>query len=257
MQMRILVVDDDAAISASIEGMLKDVGFNTYATDFGEDAVDLGKLYDYDVMLLDLNLPDKSGYEVLHEWRTANVKTPVIVLSGLSGPGDMVKALNMGADDYITKPFYSEVLIARINAVVRRTKGFARSVIEHGDLTLSITTRTVELKGVRLALSGSEYTFLELLMLRRHGELSQAAILDHMYGGIDEPDRNVICVFAAKIRKILSKASKSKDCPFGKKYFDTVRGFGYKLLSPDKVVPNEKPVRRLSPWGKKALKTAR
>src|SRR5262245_45531836 len=132
--MRVLLIEDDSALAHSIELMLRSEGFNVYTTELGEEGVDLGKVYDYDIILLDLNLPDMSGYEVLKTLRVSKVATPILILSGLSGLDDKVRGLGFGADDYLTKPFHKEELVARIHAVVRRSKGHAQSVIETGNL---------------------------------------------------------------------------------------------------------------------------
>ena len=142
--MRVLLIEDDSATAQSIELMLKSENFNVYTTDLGEEGVDLGKLYDYDIILLDLNLPDMSGYEVLRTLRVAKVKTPILILSGLAGIEDKVKGLGFGADDYLTKPFHKDELVARIHAIVRRSKGHAQSVITTGDLIVNLDTKTVE-----------------------------------------------------------------------------------------------------------------
>ena len=145
--MRVLLIEDDSATAQSIELMLKSESFNVYTTDLGEEGVDLGKLYDYDIILLDLNLPDMSGYEVLRTLRVAKVQTPILILSGLAGIEDKVRGLGFGADDYMTKPFHKDELVARIHAIVRRSKGHAQSVIQTGDLTVNLDTKTVEVAG--------------------------------------------------------------------------------------------------------------
>jgi len=142
--MRVLVIEDDSATAQSIELMLKSESINVYTTDLGEEAIDLGKLYDYDIILLDLNLPDMSGFEVLRSLRVSRVKTPTLILSGLAGIEDKVKGLGFGADDYMTKPFHKDELVARIHAVVRRSKGHAQSVIQTGDLVVNLDTKMVE-----------------------------------------------------------------------------------------------------------------
>src|SRR3984885_12646731 len=137
IQVRVLLVDDDAAIARSIELMLKVEEINVYRTDLGEEGVDLGKIYDYDIILLDLNLPDISGYEVLRSLRSAKVVTPVLILSGLASIEDKIRGLGLGADDYLAKPFHKDELIARIHALVRRSKGHAQSLIAVGDLIVA------------------------------------------------------------------------------------------------------------------------
>ena len=161
--MRVLLIEDESATAQSIELMLQSEGFNVYTTDLGEEGVDLGKLYDYDIILLDLGLPDMSGYEVLKTLRVSKVSTPILILSGLAGIEDKVKGLGVGADDYMTKPFHKDELVARIHAIVRRSKGHAQSVIQTGDLTVNLDTKTVEVNAQRVHLTGKEYQMLELL----------------------------------------------------------------------------------------------
>ena len=139
--MRVLLIEDDSATAQSIELMLQSEGFNIYTTDLGEEGVDLGKLYDYDIILLDLGLPDMSGYDVLKMLRVAKVQTPILILSGHAGIEDKVRGLGFGADDYLTKPFHKDELVARIHAIVRRSKGHAQSVIETGDLKVNLDTK--------------------------------------------------------------------------------------------------------------------
>src|SRR6202158_4450357 len=154
--MRVLLIEDDSATAQSIELMLKSENFNVYTTDLGEEGIDLGKLYDYDIILLDLNLPDMSGYEVLRTLRVSRIKTPILILSGLASIEDKVKGLGFGADDYVVKPFHKDELVARIHAIVRRSKGHAQSVIQTGDLVVNLDTKTVEVGGQRVHLTGKE-----------------------------------------------------------------------------------------------------
>ena len=173
--MRVLVIEDDASTAQSIELMLKSQSFNVYTTDLGEEGIDLGKIYDYDIILLDLNLPDMSGFEVLRRLRVSRVKTPTLILSGLAGIEDKVKGFGFGADDYMTKPFHKDELVARIYAVVRRSKGHAQSAIQTGDLVLNVDTRTVEVNGARVYLTAKEYQLLELLSLHKGITLTKEA----------------------------------------------------------------------------------
>ena len=165
--MRVLLIEDDRATAQGIELMLKSEGFNTYVTDLGEEGVDLGKLYDYDIILLDLNLPDMPGFDVLKTLRVAKVDTPILILSGNADIDNKVRGLGSGADDYMTKPFHKEELIARIHAVVRRSKGHSQSIIKTGDIAVNLDAKTVEVNGQRVHLTGKEYQMLELLSLRK------------------------------------------------------------------------------------------
>src|SRR3954447_26124121 len=224
--MRVLLIEDDSATAQSIELMLKSESFNVYTTDLGEEGVDLGKLYDYDIILLDLNLPDMSGYEVLRTLRVSKIKTPILILSGLAGIEDKVKGLGFGADDYMTKPFHKDELVARIHAIVRRSKGHAQSVIQTGDLVVNLDTKTVEVNAARVHLTGKEYQMLELLSLRKGTTLTKEMFLNHLYGGMDEPELKIIDVFICKLRKKLANASN------GKNYIETVWGRGYVVREP-------------------------
>jgi two-component system cell cycle response regulator CtrA len=229
--MHVLLIEDDSATARSTELMLKSEGFSVYTTDLGEDGVDLGKLYDYDIILLDLNLPDISGFEVLRSLRVSRVKTPVLILSGLTGIEDKVSGLGYGADDYMTKPFHKDELVARIHAIVRRSKGHPQSVINTGDLCVNLDTKTVEVGGARLHLTGKEYQILELLSLRKGTTLTKEMFLNNLYGGLDEPAIKIIDVFICKLRKKLANASDGKD------YIETVRGRGYALCEPSADEP--------------------
>jgi two-component system cell cycle response regulator CtrA len=224
--MRVLLIEDDSATAQSIELMLKSESFNVYTTDLGEEGVDLGKLYDYDIILLDLNLPDMSGFEVLRSLRVSKVKTPILILSGLAGIEDKVKGLGFGADDYMTKPFHRDELVARIHAIVRRSKGHAESVVQTGDLIVNFDSKTVQINEVRVHLTGKEYQMLELLSLRKGTTITKEMFLSHLYGGMDEPEIKIIDVFICKLRKKLAGASSGKD------YIETVWGRGYILREP-------------------------
>jgi two-component system, cell cycle response regulator CtrA len=219
--MRVLLIEDDSATAQSIELMLQSEGFNCYTTDLGEEGVDLGKLYDYDIIL-----PDMSGYEVLKTLRVSKVQTPILILSGLAQIEDKVRGLGFGADDYMTKPFHKDELVARIHAIVRRSKGHSQSVIETGDLRVNLDTKTVEVNGQRVHLTGKEYQMLELLSLRKGTTLTKEMFLNHLYGGMDEPELKIIDVFICKLRKKLQVATG------GEHYIETVWGRGYVLRNP-------------------------
>ena len=224
--MRILLIEDDSATAQSIELMLKSESFKVYTTDLGEEGVDLGKLYDYDIILLDLSLPDMPGFEVLRSLRVSRVRTPILILTGLAGIEDKVRGLGFGADDYMTKPFHKDELVARIHAIVRRSKGHAQSVIQTGDLVVNLDTKTVEVQQARVHLTCKEYQMLELLSLRKGTTLTKEVFLNHLYGGMDEPEAKIIDVFICKLRKKLANASQ------GKIYIETVWGHGYVIREP-------------------------
>ena len=224
--MRVLLVKDDESTAKSLELMLGSEGFNVYWTDLGEEGLDLGKLYDYDIIILDLNLPDMHGYDVLKKLRLAKVETPILILSGMKEPDDKVKGLVFGADDYLTKPFDKAELVARINAIVRRSKGHAQSIIKTGRLSVNLDTRAVEVDDEPIHLTGKEYGILELLSLRKSTTLTKEMFLNHLYGGMDEPELKIINVFVCKLRKKIASATG------GDHYIETVWGRGYVLRDP-------------------------
>src|SRR5947208_839158 len=224
--MRVLVVEDDSATAKSIELMLKSEGFVCDTTSLGEDGLEIGKLYDYDIIILDLMLPDMDGYEVLKRLRAARIKTPILILSGLAELDNKIKGLGFGADDFLTKPFEQRELIARIQAIVRRSKGHPESTIRTGKLLVNLDSRIVNVGDQPLHLTAKEYGILELLSLRKGTTLTKEMFLNHLYGGMDEPELKIIDVFVCKLRKKLAQATG------GDHYIDTVWGRGYVLRDP-------------------------
>lgn len=224
--MRVLLIEDDAATAKSIELMLKSEGYVVDTTDLGEDGIEIGKLYDYDVIILDLMLPDMKGQEVLKSLRDAKVETPVLILTGLDELDEKIDALTKGADDYLTKPFDKRELIARIQAIVRRSQGHSQSTITTGKVTVNLDSRTVDVEGQPLHLTSKEYGIIELLSLRKGTTLTKEMFLNHLYGGMDEPEVKIIDVFICKLRK------KIEDATDGDNYIETVWGRGYVLRDP-------------------------
>jgi len=221
--MRILLVEDDSSTAKTVELTLRAEGFVVDTTDLGEDGLEIGKLYDYDLIILDLMLPDMDGYEVLRRLRAAHIRTPILILSGLTEISDKVKGLGFGADDYLTKPFNKSELTARVQAIIRRSKGHAESIIRTGRMLVNLQARTVEIDSRPIRLTGKEYAILELLSLRKGSTLTKEMFLNHLYGGIDEPELKIIDVFICKLRKKLS------DSLGGENYIETVWGRGYVL----------------------------
>ncbi len=224
--MRILLIEDDPTTSKSIELMLTHANLNVYCTELGEEGIDLAKLYDYDLILLDLNLPDMNGHDVLKQMRMAKVETPILILSGSDDTDNKIKGFGFGADDYLTKPFHREELVARIHAIIRRSKGHAQSIIRTGKIAVNLDAKTVEVNGRTVNLTGKEYQMLELLSLRKGTTLTKEMFLNHLYGGMDEPELKIIDVFICKLRKKLSEATQ------GSNYIETVWGRGYVLRDP-------------------------
>ncbi|MAH84533.1 MAG: DNA-binding response regulator [Rhodospirillaceae bacterium TMED8] len=225
--MRVLLVEDDPTTQQSIKMILEQNGMIVDATDLGEDGLEIGKLYDYDIIVLDLMLPDMEGMDVLRGLRASKISTPVLILSGLTDAENKVKGLGTGADDYLTKPFNKSELIARIQAIVRRSQGHSESVIETGRMTVNLDAQAVEVDGNSVHLTGKEYGILELLSLRKGTTLTKEMFLNHLYGGMDEPELKIIDVFICKLRKKLSTATGSEN------YIETVWGRGYVLRDPE------------------------
>jgi two-component system, cell cycle response regulator CtrA len=221
--MHVLLIEDTPAASKSIELKLAAEGHNVYVTEFGEEGVELARLYDYDVILLDLDLPDMSGLDVIRDLRMGKVKSPVIMITATADVDTKVQVLQAGADDYLTKPFHKAELGARINAVVRRSRGHGESVIRTGQIALNIDTRTAEVAGQAIHLTPSEYKILELLSLRKNTLLTKEMCLNHLYNGLSEPEIKIIDVFICKLRKKISAATG------GDGQIETVWGGGYML----------------------------
>jgi len=231
--MRILLIEDDLLLASAVRMTLNDEGMVVHETQLGEDGVDMAKVYEFDAILLDLNLPDISGVEVLRQLRAGGVDTPVVMLTGQADVGSKVKALSTGADDYVTKPFHNYELTARIRAVVRRSKGFAQSTIRIGEFTLNLDAKTLDdAVGGRVPLSNKEYQILELLCLRAGSTLTKEVFLNHLYGDLDEPDPKIIDVFVCKLRKKLAAAHTD-----GANCIETVWGRGY-LVRPAAEPPS-------------------
>ncbi len=226
--MRVLLVEDDPTQQHSIKLMLETAGMVVDTTDLGEDGLEIGKLYDYDIIVLDIMLPDIDGFEVLRRLRDSRVDTPVLILSGLSEPEDKVRGLGTGADDFLTKPFNKKELLARIQAIIRRSAGHSQSIIETGRMKVNLDSHTVEVEGQSIHLTGKEDGILELLSLRKGTTLTKEMFLNHLYGGMDEPEWKIIDVFICKLRKKLAAATG------GVTYIETVWGRGYVLRNPEK-----------------------
>lgn len=230
--MRILIVEDEINVVKIIEKKLHSVGFATFSTQSGREAVSFAKMYDYDLIILDLNLPDMSGLLVLRDIRDAQVKTPVLVLSGGDSMERMLRCFDLGADDYLKKPFRGDELVARIRAVVLRTNGHASAKLRIGDIEIELETKRVTVAGETMVLTRREYQTLELLVLRKGGIVTKEAFLNHLYGGRDEPDEKIIDVYVCKVRKKIASLSKAGA------YIETVWGRGYSMHEPSAIAPS-------------------
>jgi two-component system cell cycle response regulator CtrA len=204
--MRALVVEDDAAAWRGVELTLRSAQIIADRTDLGEEALELARRYDYDIILLDLKLPDMPGIDVIRRLRAGRIETPVMVLSGSSRPETKTEALRLGADDFLSKPFDRTELLARMQAIVRRCRGFSNAVLRAGSLELNLGSREVTFHGRSVSLTGKEFAILELMVLRKGSIISKEAFLNHLYGGMDEPELKIIDVFICKLRKKLARA---------------------------------------------------
>src|SRR5208337_2622932 len=227
--MRVLLVEDDITAARGVALMLKSSGAVVNHVDTGEEGLELARHYDYDIVILDLMLPDIEGFEVVRRLRIGRNDTPVLILSGLTRPAAKVKGLGLGADDFITKPFDRSELLARIQAIVRRSKGFSQSTLYIRPLRLNMDSREVTVDGRMVPLTGKEYSILELLVLRKGMVLTKEAFLNHLYGGMDEPEMKIIDVFVCKLRKKLAQAGADN-------LIGTVRGRGYMIREPSEEV---------------------
>lgn len=228
--MHILLVEDDPNTSRSVELLMQRAGISVFATGLGTDAIDLAKHYEHDLIVLDLGLPDMSGHDVLRQIRRSNNHTPILILSGEDDTQSKVLSFGRGADDYLTKPFEAAELVARIHAIVRRSKGHAQSVIKTGAIEVNIDTKTVSAHGTHIGLTFKEYQVLELLSLRKGFTITKDMFLNHLYGGMDEPEPKIIDVLVCKLRKKLSVATG------GEQLVNTVWGQGYVLRAPERAV---------------------
>ena len=224
--MRVLLVEDDIAAARGLEFMLRSSGSVVDHAECGDDALDLVKFYDYDIVILDLMLPGMDGYEIVRRIRAARIDVPVMIVSGLNRPHAKIKGLGAGADDFITKPFDKGELLARVQAIVRRSKGFSQPLLQVGALQLNLESREVIVDGHAIHLTGKEYAILELLILRKGIVLTKESFLNHLYGGMDEPEIKIIDVFICKLRKKLADAGV-------RNLIGTVWGRGYILKDTD------------------------
>ncbi len=223
--MRILLIEDDLVAARAISLMLKSGGAVVDHADTGEEGLELARHYDYDIVILDLMLPDIEGFEVVRRMRISRNDTPVLILSGLSRPQVKVRGLGLGADDFITKPFDKAELLARMQAIVRRSKGFSQPSLRVGPLLLNLDSHEVAVDGQPVHLTGKEYAILELLVLRKGMVLTKEAFLNHLYGSMDEPEMKIIDVFICKLRKKLAMAGADN-------LIGTVWGRGYMIREP-------------------------
>ena len=220
--MKILIVEDDRKIASFVQKGLKEQGYVVDACHHGDEGYDMASGESYDVILLDIMLPGRDGLSILRTLREEKNTVPVILLTALSGLDERVEGLNLGADDYLPKPFFMEELIARIIAVSRRASGDQLSVIHQGNLVLNLITREVRRNDETLELTSREFNLLELLMRSPGRVYSRTQLLEHVWGYDFDPQTNVVDVY---IRRVRSKI----DAPETPSLIETVRGVGYRF----------------------------
>ena len=205
--------------------VLKSSGGAVDVVETGSEALELLRHYEYDIMVLDVMLPDMQGDDVLRTIRARRNALPVLVLSGLSGAEAKIRALGLGADDFISKPIDGAELVARLHAIIRRNHGVTQQVLRCGDLELNQDSREVNVGGRPVELSAKEFGTLELLLQRQGKAVRKEAFLGHLYGGPNEPGVRIIDVFVCHVRKKLAEAGMPD-------LITTVTGFGYLIRAP-------------------------
>lgn len=223
--MRALLAVGHPDVAAELSASLQFARFIADQADSGAESLDLACHYEYDIIIVDGRLSDMDGCDLLARLRRTQISIPVIMLSSRSLPMDAVKAFHFGADDVVAPPFDSPELLARVQAVIRRNRGFSQSALTAGPLVLHLDRKVAFVDSRPVHLSKKEYALLELLMLRKGIPVNKNTVMNHLYGGMDEPEPKIIDVFVCKIRKKLSDAG--ADGLLG-----TVWGQGYVIREP-------------------------
>lgn len=219
--MRVLVVEDEPHLAVQLYQTLTDAGYAVDRAANGRDAWQMGGVQSYDAVVLDLGLPELDGLSVLRRWRAEGVSAPVLILTARDQWHEKVAGIDAGADDYLTKPFHTEELLARVRALIRRAQGLASAVLQCGPVALDTRSGRVTLDGHALMLTSHEYKVLAYLMHRPNSVVSRGELNEHIYAQDFDRDSNTIEVFVARLRKKL---------PGG--LIETVRGLGYRLVAP-------------------------
>ena len=220
--MRLLVVEDEPTLRGQLQSALRDAGYAIDTAADGEEALHLGKVNPYDLVVLDLGLPKRDGVEVLRAWRAAKRRFPVLILTARGRWQDKVEGLDAGADDYLVKPFQMEELLARTKALLRRAAGIAQPVIRCGPIALDTARQSVTLDGAALELTGYEYRLVEYLILHAGKVVSKTELTEHIYDQDFDRDSNVIEVFVGRLRRKLDPDNRLTP-------IETLRGRGYRF----------------------------
>jgi len=224
--MNVLLVEDEAKIASFVGLGLREQGFVVDHCANGQEGYNLALERDYDVVLLDIMMPGKDGLAILKGLRQAGRNVPVILLTARNELDDRITGLNLGADDYLAKPFYVEELVARIHAVVRRSEGERQNILAVGSLRLDRITREVTSNGQHVELTGREFNLLEYLMRSPGRVLTRTQILEHVWGYDFNPSTNVVDVAIQRLRKKLEPVAATQ-------WIESVRGVGYRFRSPE------------------------
>ncbi len=219
--MRVLIVEDEATLADQLRDALKGAGFVTDVACDGEEGLYYGQEYEYDAAVVDLGLPKLDGMSLIRQLREGGRAMPVLILTARGNWQDKVTGLEAGADDYLTKPFQMEELLARLNALIRRAAGYASPLLEHGDLRLDTAKKEVRVEGKLVELTAYEYKVLEYLMLNPNRVVSKTELTDHLYEQDFDRDSNVIEVFVGRLRKKVTPLNPIR----------TVRGQGYRFVT--------------------------
>jgi two-component system OmpR family response regulator len=220
--MRILVVEDDKDLARQLKNALSGAGYAVDVAHDGEEGHFLGDTEPYDIVILDLGLPVMDGVSVLKQWRRDGRKMPVLILTARDRWSEKVSGFDAGADDYVTKPFQVEEVLARIRALIRRAAGHASAELECGGLVINSGSGRVTVDGAPVKLTAQEFRLLDYLMHHKGKIVSRTELTEHIYDQDFDRESNTIEVFVGRVRKKL-----------GADYIHTVRGLGYRLAPPD------------------------
>lgn len=218
--MRVLVAEDELKILAFVQHALKEQGFDVVCVSNGDEALSLAQAEHFDVLVLDIMLPGRDGLSIVRRLREQKHATPIVVITARSALEERLEGLNLGADDYLTKPFYVEELIARIHAVLRRSSAERSSILQAGELTVNLLTRVVRVAGREVELTAREFSLLEYLLRSAGRVVPRTQLIEHIWGYDFDPGSNVVDVTVQRLRRKLE--------PHGD-LVETVRGVGYRL----------------------------
>ena len=221
--MRILIIEDDALLAERIQEIIEEAGHEVDHALTGEEGLSLAEMESHNVIILDMGLPDMSGNDITKALRNASNNVPILVLSARTQLEDKLAALDLGADDFMIKPFHRDELLARLHALLRRSEGPNSHVVQIGDLQIDIRNKQLLVENKPVTLTRKEFEILELLAMRQGRPVEKSTLMNHLYGSNDEPEIKIIDVFICTLRKKLAEYNKGRHC------IETVRGRGYAL----------------------------